>query len=91
MDNPSSPGDHKVTDPPGEPCRPDGEHPHDRGPTFDPAGLSGPQRRGTACVVCDKRWPRPDVRIGRLPDGSPAYSCADCAPAMPSCASGPTP
>nr|WP_243726022.1 hypothetical protein [Actinomadura rubrisoli] len=51
-------------------------------PTFDPAGLSRPQRRGAACVVCGKRWPRPRVRAGRFPNGGGAYACEECAPAI---------
>ncbi|GAA3689800.1 hypothetical protein GCM10022224_063980 [Nonomuraea antimicrobica] len=50
--------------------------------TFDPEGLSGAQRDGDACVVCHKRWPRPRVRVGRLPDDSAVLACADCADAL---------
>ncbi|MGI8336468.1 hypothetical protein ACRYCC_41560 [Actinomadura scrupuli] len=51
--------------------------------TFDPGALSAAQRAGDACVVCHKKWPRPRVRIGRLPAGSGVFVCADCAPALP--------
>lgn len=50
-------------------------------PTISPEGLSRAQRNGEACVVCDKRWPRPERRIGRFPDGRPAMTCPECAPA----------
>ncbi|MEO3810138.1 hypothetical protein ABGB17_14150 [Sphaerisporangium sp. B11E5] len=53
-----------------------------RTPTFDPADLTGPQRDGDACVVCHKKWPRPRVKAGRLPDGSPVMACEDCAKAL---------
>ncbi|TDD83214.1 hypothetical protein E1293_15050 [Actinomadura darangshiensis] len=49
----------------------------------DPGGLSTAQRLGDACVVCRKRWPRPRVRVGRLPDSSGVFACDDCAPAPP--------
>ena len=45
----------------------------------DPASLSAGQRAGQACAVCDKRWPRPTVKLGELPDGSPVMACVDCA------------
>jgi hypothetical protein len=51
--------------------------------TFDPGALSAAQRVGDACIVCHKKWPRPSVRIGRLPAGSGVFVCADCAPALP--------
>jgi hypothetical protein len=51
--------------------------------TFDPGALSAEQIYGDACVVCHKKWPRPRVRVGRLPDGSRVLACADCAPALP--------
>jgi len=38
---------------------------------------------GDACVVCHKRWPRPRVRVGRLPDGSGVFACDECALALP--------
>lgn len=50
--------------------------------TFDPDDLSWAQREGDACVVCHKRWPRPRVRVGRLPDDSAVLACADCAEAL---------
>jgi hypothetical protein len=50
--------------------------------TFDPEGLTWAQRDGDACVVCHKRWPRPRVRVGRLPDASPVLACGDCAEAL---------
>ncbi|MEV4092904.1 hypothetical protein [Streptosporangium saharense] len=50
--------------------------------TFDPEGLSRAQCEGDACVTCHKRWPRPRVRIGRLPDDSPLFACDDCAGAL---------
>jgi hypothetical protein len=50
--------------------------------TFDAEGMSQAQREGEACVVCNKRWPRPRVRVGRFPDDMTAMSCADCAEAM---------
>jgi hypothetical protein len=51
--------------------------------TFDPGALSAAQRSGDACVVCHKMWPRPHVRVGRLPTGSGVFACADCASALP--------
>ncbi|SEG62552.1 hypothetical protein SAMN04489712_107304 [Thermomonospora echinospora] len=51
---------------------------------FDPGALSAVQRDGDACVVCHKRWPRPRVRAGCLPNGSGVFACDDCAPALPS-------
>jgi hypothetical protein len=51
--------------------------------TFDPGVLTTAQRYGDACVVCHKKWPRPRVRVGVLPDGSRVLACADCAPALP--------
>jgi hypothetical protein len=50
--------------------------------TFDPEGLTGAQRDGDACVVCHKRWPRPRVRVGRLPDNATVLACGDCAEAL---------
>ncbi|SEF53737.1 hypothetical protein SAMN05444920_10117 [Nonomuraea solani] len=50
--------------------------------TFDPEGLTSAQREGDACVVCHKRWPRPRVRVGRLPDDSAVLACGDCAEAL---------
>jgi hypothetical protein len=50
---------------------------------FDPVALSAAQRDGDACAVCHKRWPRPSVRVGRLPSGSGVFACAECAPALP--------
>ncbi|WP_141577487.1 hypothetical protein [Actinomadura sp. WMMA1423] len=52
-------------------------------PVVDPRGLSTAQRLGDACVVCRKRWPRPRVRVGRLPDSSGVFACDDCAPTPP--------
>lgn len=49
---------------------------------FDPEELSPAQSFGDACVVCHKKWPRPRVRVGRLPDRSPVMACADCAEAL---------
>jgi hypothetical protein len=51
--------------------------------TFDPSVLSAAQRSGDACIVCHKQWPRPSVRVGRLPDGAGVFACADCAPTLP--------
>ncbi|MEU9887317.1 hypothetical protein [Sphaerisporangium sp. NPDC051011] len=50
--------------------------------TFDPGDLTGPQRDGDACVVCHKKWPRPRVRVGRLPDNRPVMACDECAKAL---------
>ncbi|MEU6720976.1 hypothetical protein ABZ897_56800 [Nonomuraea sp. NPDC046802] len=50
--------------------------------TFDPEGLSPAQREGDSCVVCHKRWPRPRMRVGRLPDNSALFACGDCAEAL---------
>ena len=52
-------------------------------PTVDPGGLTAAQRLGDACVVCRKRWPRPRVRVGRLPDSTGVFACDECAPAPP--------
>ncbi|MQY02225.1 hypothetical protein [Actinomadura macrotermitis] len=46
----------------------------------DPSGLSAAQKAGRACVVCGKRWPSPQVRIGRAAKGGPLYACTDDAP-----------
>ncbi|MCC5578705.1 hypothetical protein IMZ11_24050 [Microtetraspora sp. AC03309] len=51
-------------------------------PTFDPAGLTATQLDGDACVVCHKKWPRPRVLVGRLPDDAPVHACDDCAEAL---------
>ena len=50
--------------------------------TFDPAGLTAIQREGDACVVCHKKWPRPRIKVGRLPDNAPVHACEDCAEAL---------
>ena len=50
--------------------------------TFDPVGLTSTQRDGDACVVCHKKWPRPRVRVGRLPNSAPVMACDDCAEAL---------
>ncbi|MDF5753939.1 hypothetical protein [Spongiactinospora sp. TRM90649] len=50
--------------------------------TFDPDGLTSAQRYGDACVVCHKKWPRPRVRVGRLPDDTAVLACDDCAEAL---------
>jgi hypothetical protein len=50
--------------------------------TFDPEGLSWAQREGDACVVCQKRWPRPRAHVGRFPDDSAVRACVDCADAL---------
>lgn len=47
--------------------------------TFDPEGLSLAQREGEVCVVCHRRWPRPRVRVGRLPDRATVLACHECA------------
>ncbi|TDC57360.1 hypothetical protein E1281_05155 [Actinomadura sp. KC345] len=52
-------------------------------PIVDPGGLNAAQRLGDACVVCRKKWPRPRVRVGRLPDSTGVFACDDCAPAPP--------
>ncbi|MFC4050964.1 hypothetical protein ACFOY4_14840 [Actinomadura syzygii] len=52
-------------------------------PTMDPRGLSTAQRFGEACVVCRRKWPRPRVRVGRLPDSTGVFACEECAPAPP--------
>ncbi|GGV02998.1 hypothetical protein ACFHW2_09285 [Actinomadura sp. LOL_016] len=52
-------------------------------PTFDPAPLTTAQRLGDACIACGKKWPRPRVRVGRLPDSTGVFACDDCAPAPP--------
>jgi hypothetical protein len=52
-------------------------------PVVDPGGLSAAQRLGEACVVCRKQWPRPRIRVGRLPDSTGVFACDDCAPAPP--------
>lgn len=52
------------------------------GIVMDPDGLTVEQRRGNACVACQRRWPRPRHPIGALPDATPVYACDDCAPAL---------
>lgn len=52
-------------------------------PVVDPGGLTEAQLLGDACVVCRKKWPRPRVRVGRLPDSSGVFACDECAPAPP--------
>ncbi|SDQ99055.1 hypothetical protein [Thermostaphylospora chromogena] len=47
--------------------------------TFDPEGLSPAQREGEVCVICHRRWPRPRVRVGRLPDSATVLACHECA------------
>ena len=49
---------------------------------FDPEPLTAAQRNGRACVACRKRWPRPRIRVGRLPDGRAVMACEDCAPVV---------
>ncbi|GAT66994.1 hypothetical protein HS048_11880 [Planomonospora sp. ID91781] len=49
---------------------------------FDPEGLTPAQCEGDACVACHKRWPRPRVRIGRLPSEAVVLACPDCAEAL---------
>ncbi|WP_225878802.1 hypothetical protein [Spongiactinospora rosea] len=59
---------------------------------FDPDGLTYAQRCGDACVVCHKKWPRPRVRVGRLPDGVAVLACGECADALvPAVAATPCP
>ncbi|GLW08406.1 hypothetical protein Misp01_35360 [Microtetraspora sp. NBRC 13810] len=50
--------------------------------TFDPEGLTGAQRDGDACVVCHKKWPRPRIRVGTLPNRARVFACPDCAEAL---------
>lgn len=50
--------------------------------TFDPQELTLAQCDGDACVVCHKRWPRPRVPTGRLPDERVVHACDDCAEAI---------
>jgi hypothetical protein len=50
--------------------------------TFDPQGLTCAQCDGDACVVCHKKWPRPRIRVGRLPNGGAVFACPDCAEAL---------
>jgi hypothetical protein len=50
--------------------------------TFDPEDLTCAQRYGDACVVCHKKWPRPRILVGRLPDGATVLACHDCAEAL---------
>ncbi|GII89784.1 hypothetical protein [Sinosporangium siamense] len=47
--------------------------------TFDPGHLTSAQRDGDACVVCHKKWPRPRVRVGRLPSSAYVLACHECA------------
>ena len=54
--------------------------PPDDEPTFDPDSLTAAQRDGHGCVVCHKRWPRPRIRVGRLPDGAGVFACDGCGP-----------
>jgi|SRR5437868_2878914 len=49
----------------------------------DPHALTDAQRMGDACIVCRKKWPRPRIRVGRLPDSSGVFACDDCAPTPP--------
>lgn len=48
-------------------------------PVIDPADLNAAQRSGAACVVCDKRWPRPRRQAGTVPGGARVNSCEECA------------
>ncbi|GLW62647.1 hypothetical protein Arub01_08910 [Actinomadura rubrobrunea] len=50
--------------------------------TFDPGALTAAQRDGDACVLCHKKWPRPRIRVGRLPEGQGVFACEECAPAI---------
>lgn len=52
------------------------------GIVFDAAPLTGMQRTGDACVVCFKRWPRPGVPVGQVPNGDTVRACPACAPAV---------
>ncbi|WP_037559923.1 hypothetical protein [Spirillospora albida] len=58
---------------------------------IDPACLDERQRDGDACAVCSKAWPRPVVRVGRLPDDRGVYACPECATAFPSAREVPAP
>jgi hypothetical protein len=49
---------------------------------ISPEGLSRAQRDGDACVSCRKVFPRPTVRVGRLPSGGALYACPECVPAV---------
>ncbi|GIH98839.1 hypothetical protein Pta02_08480 [Planobispora takensis] len=49
---------------------------------FDPEGLTRAQCDGDACVACHKRWPRPRIRIGRLPNEAILFACPECADAL---------
>lgn len=46
---------------------------------FEREALTAEQMLGEACAVCHAKWPRPRTSLGRLPDGSMAYGCTDCA------------
>lgn len=46
---------------------------------WDSAALTEAQRTGASCVSCDKRWPRPHVHVGVLPDGGQVLACPECA------------
>lgn len=58
---------------------------------IDPACLDERQRDGDACAVCSKAWPRPEVRVGHLPDDRSVYACRECATAFPSARETPAP
>lgn len=49
---------------------------------LDPAPMTGAQRAGDACVVCFKKWPRPQIPVGIIPNGDTVRACAECGPLM---------
>jgi hypothetical protein len=47
-------------------------------PLIDATGLSAERRAGTACVVCGKGWPKPEVPVARTGAGEILYRCGEC-------------
>ncbi|WP_018658485.1 hypothetical protein [Actinomadura flavalba] len=50
---------------------------------FDAATLPRRVRCGAACVVCDKSWPAPPVKIGATTEGDQVRACRGCAQVLP--------
>jgi len=51
---------------------------HQTLPLADASGLSRAVRDGSACVVCGKGLPRPDVPAARTGAGEVLYRCGEC-------------
>jgi hypothetical protein len=47
-------------------------------PLIDATGLTRAQRAGSACVSCQKRFPKPTVVVGQIEPGKLLYRCPEC-------------